>query len=74
MHALTAFAKALPTDTDRMEVDICEDGSGCITAITGDRRTITLTFNLGHPDGTVYDRRRINTPGYVVYEPSGQGE
>lgn len=69
MHALTAFARVLPADTYGMEVHICEDGSGSITALTGNKRTVSLSFEMGPPDGRVYDYRLMGTPEYIVYEP-----
>lgn len=71
MKALKVFAKLvneLPDDTE-MEVSICGDGSGDITAITPEgKRIVCLTFQQGFVDGNVYDYSKILTDGYRVYE------
>jgi len=67
-HALKAFCSVLPPDVDGMEVLIGSDGSGSIDATVGKRRVVGLTFQIGEPDGAVYNYRKPMLAGRDVYQ------
>ncbi|KKL93186.1 hypothetical protein LCGC14_1877210, partial [marine sediment metagenome] len=67
-NALPVFASLIPKDTDSMEVSLSDDLSGSITAVRRGRRVVSLTFQMGHNDGNVYNIPLMNKPGYVAYE------
>ena len=71
MNALKVFAQMVNklSDDIQMEVSLCGDGSGEITAITPQgKRLLSLTFQQGINDGCVYDISKINKEGYLAYE------